>query len=145
MNGDGLHVGGDISHLKCGRADCVRTAVFALASHARALQSLRFFTRTYAAAARPKELTNSPFLTCGLRILRRRPPSHATTCPQSSPCSRPRWSSTHLGRCQPLETMSKSGGMQDASPIITSVWFWRPTVRCVATGRTLVLTSLCAG
>ena len=33
----------------------------------------------------------------------------------------------HLGRCQPLETMSKADGMQDASPIITSVWLWRPT------------------
>ena len=35
----------------------------------------------------------------------------------------------HLGRCQPLETMSKADGMQDASHIITSVWLWRPTVR----------------
>ena len=35
----------------------------------------------------------------------------------------------HLGRCQPLETMSKADGMQDASHIITSVWLRRPTVR----------------
>ena len=86
-----------------------------------------------ARARRPKELTNSPFLTCGLRILRRLPPSHATTLSPDKRGNAPHpivlVGPPHLGRCQPLETMSKADGMQDASPIITSVWLWRPPVR----------------
>ena len=64
----------------------------------------------------------------------RRPPFHATTCPQT----RERGDALrqvvldgppHPGRRQALETMSKADGMQDASRIITSVWLWRPPVR----------------